>query len=195
MYDDLAARQSLLTTLEAIPAVDSEARRHIDSARAWITSGAPLWRTEKPATPPTHLVAYTLLRDSDTERLLLVHHRKAGLLLPAGGHVEPGEAPWATAVREIGEEFDHVVSGPSQEPVFVSVTETRGAGRHVDVSLWFVIDADPNQITWYDQTEFDGIAWLTRDEILAMPADTLDPHMHRFLTTVQPIYPVGRESD
>ncbi|MFE5112552.1 hypothetical protein [Streptomyces sp. NPDC056663] len=28
--------------------------------------------------------------------MLLVAHRKAGLWLPAGGHVEPGEDPWRT---------------------------------------------------------------------------------------------------
>ncbi|WP_425276650.1 NUDIX domain-containing protein [Streptomyces diastatochromogenes] len=37
--------------------------------------------------------------------MLLVAHRKAGLWLPAGGHVEPGVNPWAAVVRECHEEL------------------------------------------------------------------------------------------
>jgi len=62
-------------------------------ALAWIDSGAPLWRTEAPATPDPHLVTYFLPFDAARDRLLLVDHRKAGLWLPPGGHVEPGEDP------------------------------------------------------------------------------------------------------
>ncbi|HET6833936.1 MAG TPA: hypothetical protein VFH30_08700 [Acidimicrobiales bacterium] len=54
-------------------------------------SGAPIWRTAKPATPPKHLVAYFVLVDSAAHSCLLVDHRLADLWLPTGGHVEPGE--------------------------------------------------------------------------------------------------------
>lgn len=37
-------------------------------------------------------------------RVLLHRHRKLGLLLPPGGHVEPGELPDEAAVREVMEE-------------------------------------------------------------------------------------------
>ncbi|MFG2951581.1 NUDIX domain-containing protein [Streptomyces adustus] len=45
--------------------------------------------------------------------MLLVAHCKAGLWLPAGGHVEPGEDPWAAMVRECREELGiHATASP-----------------------------------------------------------------------------------
>lgn len=37
-------------------------------------------------------------------KILLIHHRKSGLWLPPGGHIDPGETPHETAVREALEE-------------------------------------------------------------------------------------------
>ncbi len=38
-------------------------------------------------------------------RVALHWHRKIGMWLPAGGHLEPGEDPVSAALREIREEF------------------------------------------------------------------------------------------
>lgn len=38
------------------------------------------------------------------DRLLLLLHRKLGMWLPPGGHIEPDELPDAAAVREVREE-------------------------------------------------------------------------------------------
>lgn len=53
-------------------------------------------------------------------------------------------------------------------------------GRHTDVSLWDVVRADAETVTSYDEEEFTAIRWLTPRQVLAEPAGTLDPHMHRF---------------
>ncbi|MFE4718607.1 hypothetical protein ACFRLW_19610 [Streptomyces sp. NPDC056728] len=42
-----------------------------------------------------HLLSYFVVPDNSCGQLLLVAHLKAGLWLPAGGHVESGEDPWA----------------------------------------------------------------------------------------------------
>ncbi|MGI5239271.1 NUDIX domain-containing protein [Dactylosporangium sp. CA-139066] len=71
--------------------------------------------------------------------MFLVDHRKARRLLPPGGHVEPGEMPWAMVVREADEELQAVAVphplGPGGRPLFVTVTQTVGPprpyGRHV----------------------------------------------------------------
>jgi 8-oxo-dGTP diphosphatase len=59
---------------------------------AWIGSGVELCRRQKPDTPPRHLVSYFVVID-------------AGLWLPPGGHVEPGEHPRTTVIREALEEL------------------------------------------------------------------------------------------
>ncbi len=130
-----------------------------------------------------HLVSYFVVLDETRKELLLVAHRKAGLWLPSGGHVEPQEDPWETVVRECREELC-IAAVPAtvgaKAPFFLTVTQTRGPGRHTDVSLWYLLQADVDQITSFDEGEFEAIKWLSLGQVLDQPMDTLDPHMHRF---------------
>ncbi|KPI15592.1 NUDIX hydrolase [Actinobacteria bacterium OK074] len=124
-----------------------------------------------------------MVLDETRCQLLLVAHRKAGLWLPTGGHVEPLEDPWDTVARECREELrieavPSTVSGT--RPLFLTVTRTRGHGQHTDVSLWFVLRAPVDAVTSYDDEEFTAVTWLSPRQILDTPGDTLDPHMHRF---------------
>ncbi len=179
-----ADRARVAGLIRGLDPVDDRERADRRFAADWIASGAPLYRTAKPDVPATHLVSYFAVLDESRTQLLLVAHRKAGLWLPPGGHVEPGEDPWETVRRECVEELG-VPAVPSRaagdRPLFVTVTETRGgAGRHTDVSLWYVISAEAHTITWYDDAEFAAIRWLTPGQIMAEPIGVLDPHMHRF---------------
>lgn len=176
-------RARLLESVAGIEPWDDLERAHLKTAEEWIGSGAPLYRVRKPATPATHLVSYVVVRDPADGRLLLGAHRKAGLWLPPGGHVEAGEDPWAAAVRECREELGvEAVASPftGGRPLFLTVTRTRGQDIHTDVSLWYLVHVDAGTITSYDQGEFDGIRWLTEEEVLGEPYGHLDPHMHRF---------------
>ncbi|WP_282089396.1 hypothetical protein [Streptomyces tendae] len=65
-------------------------------------------------------------------------------------------------------------------PFFPTVTGTRGRGAHTDVSLWHLLDADAHTVTDYDRGEFGAVRRLTHEQVLAEPAELLDPHMHRF---------------
>ncbi len=113
--------------------------------------------------------------------MLLGQHRRSGLWLPTGGHVDPGEHPLETARREAAEEigiqarFD--VIGP--DPLFLTVTTTVGSDAHEDVSLWYVIRGDRAHGHALDPREFDGARWCDVADF-ALP-DT-DPHLERFLT-------------
>jgi len=63
--------------------------------------------TTSPATPlAIELTASTiLLRHSDgIWQAGLIHHERLGAVVPAGGHVEPGEGVLAAAMREVAEE-------------------------------------------------------------------------------------------
>jgi 8-oxo-dGTP pyrophosphatase MutT (NUDIX family) len=176
-------RERLVAVLRSIAPWDDLERAHLAAVAAWIASGAPLYRTRKPDVPATHLVSYFVVHDPGTGRLLLCAHRKAGLWLPTGGHVEPDEDPWDTVVRECREELriDAVRSAVSGDrPFFLTATRTREQGRHVDVSLWYVLRGREGDITSFDEEEFTAVRWLSPDEVLAEPVDTLDPHLHRF---------------
>ncbi|MFF9145867.1 NUDIX domain-containing protein [Streptomyces sp. NPDC014861] len=182
-HDD-PSRARLSDLIAAIDPWDDLERAHLRTTEEWIAGGAPLYRVRKPDVPPMHLVCYFVVRDEECGRLLLVAHRKAGLWLPAGGHVEPDEDPWDTVVRECREELDIQASASpitGRRPLFLTVTRTRGEeGAHTDVSLWYVLDATADAVTTYDEGEFTAIRWLTEEQVLAEPGELLDPHMHRF---------------
>ncbi|WP_225834615.1 NUDIX hydrolase [Streptomyces sp. NK08204] len=185
---DEQPRARLLQLLGGIEPWDELERIHLATATRWIAGGAPVYRTRKPDVPAMHLVSYFVVLDNTRGRLLLVAHRKAGLWLPAGGHVEPGEDPWATVVRECHEELGiEAMASPitGEHPLFLTVTRTRGQSAHTDVSLWYLLNADRHTITSYDQGEFNEIRWLTDEQVLEEPAELLDPHMHRFTRKLQ----------
>ncbi|WP_328877318.1 NUDIX hydrolase [Streptomyces sp. NBC_00299] len=180
---DSRLRARLIGLVNGIAPWDDLERAHLRLAGAWLSSGAPVHRTRKPDVPETHLVSYFVVLDAERGELLLVAHRKAGLWLPPGGHVEPGEDPWAAVERECREELGipAVASDITGEhPLFLTVTRTRGQGEHTDVSLWYVITADARTLTSYDEEEFTAIRWLTHEQVLAESLDSMDPHMHRF---------------
>ncbi|NUW44468.1 NUDIX domain-containing protein [Nonomuraea rhodomycinica] len=175
-----AHRIRLMRRVEGIVPWDHQEAAHAAGALDWIASGAPLYRTRKPDIPDPHLVSYFVVLNGDGQ-LLLVAHRKAGLWLPSGGHVEPEEDPWRAVERECAEEL-HIPARPIRltgpEPFFITCTRTRGAGSHIDVSLWFLLEADA--VTSYDHTEFADVTWLAPRQVLDEPIEILDPHMHRF---------------
>jgi 8-oxo-dGTP diphosphatase len=127
------------------PADDLEAEHRQDVLR-WLQSTDDVYRRDKPATPPRHLVSYVVPVDPTDGTVLLVDHINAGLWLPPGGHVEPREHPAETASREALEELGIVGAEFEERPAFVTVTETVGIDAgHTDVSLWFVIEGRRSQ--------------------------------------------------
>jgi hypothetical protein len=110
----------------AIEPFDDVERSHQADVLAWLASTPDVYRRVKPATPPRHLVSYAVLTDPRDWSVFLVDHRLAGLWLPAGGHVEPGEEPAVTAAREAREELgiDADFSIAGRRPVFVTIART-----------------------------------------------------------------------
>jgi 8-oxo-dGTP pyrophosphatase MutT (NUDIX family) len=167
----------------AIEPFDDTERAHQADALAWLASTPDIYRRVRPATPPRHLVSYAFLADPRDESVFLVDHRLAGLWLPAGGHVEPGEEPAATAEREareeLGIEADFSVAG--RRPVFVTVTPTAGRDPHTDVSLWYLLAGYPGMPVVLDPREFAGGRWWTGPQLDSADPALFDPQMGRFL--------------
>mgnify|MGYP001059621496 CR=1 FL=1 len=136
-----------------------------------------LCRTQKPATPPKHLVSYFVVVDHD--HLLLVDHKNAQLWLPSGGHVEPGEHPRDTVARELREELGLDLGEVPDAPLMLTISDTVGlTSGHTDVSLWYVINADRGVALEFDTEEFHSVQWFRFDEA---PLSRTDPHLGRFL--------------
>lgn len=145
----------------------------------WIASGAQLFRIAKPAMPDPHLVSYFVLVDKAANKVLLVDHKKAGLWLPPGGHVELNEHPRETVKREIQEELGIQANFLSPDPFFITITKTVGStASHTDVSLWYALTGCVSDELNFDTEEFHRIQWFLPGDI---PYHQADPHMKRCL--------------
>lgn len=154
---------------------------HVKDALAWVDSGSELFRVAKPATPPKHLVSYFAVVDA--EHILLVDHKDAGLWLPSGGHVEPGEHPRATVERELQEELGFASEHSIDAPLMVTCTTTVGVSAgHTDVSLWYVVQRDSGRSLKIDQNEFESARWFRFAEI---PVGRCDPNLGRFVAKLR----------
>lgn len=178
MTEDRGMHETLTTLLQQIEPLDTLESEHLTDTLEWIASGVPLWRMAKPASPPKHLVSYFVLLDSNQEQMLLVDHKLAGLWLPSGGHVEPGEHPTDTVIREVREELTIEAAFLFDAPLFLTVTQTVGqTAGHTDVSLWYILHGNAGQQYEYDKAEFRNVAWFP---LSALPLHRADPHLQRF---------------
>ncbi len=172
-------RQKLHQVIDGIKPFDDKEIAHKAYVLEWIGTGAELFRRVPPATPDPHLVSYFLLMDECSNKVLLVDHKKAELWLPPGGHVEPNEDPKATVIREAQEELGIEADFLIQDPLFLTVTKTRGSvTQHTDVTLWYVLKGDSSETLSFDKDEFHHIRWFAMDEL---PLQRTDPHLERFI--------------
>ena len=169
-------REQIKREINSINPMDSLERETITDVIAWIDSGVELCRIEKPAKPDKHLVSYFVVLDG--EHLLLVDHINAEKWLPTGGHVEPGEHPRETAIREACEELQVQADFLRDKPILLTSTETVGkTAGHTDVSIWYALKGERASSLTIDQNEFHEARWFHRDKL---PTNT-DPHLTRFV--------------
>ena len=176
-------QEEIAAIIEKITPLDEIEKQHKERVQEWIESGAVLFRISKPANPPMHLVSYFIPFDEEKEKILLVHHKKADLWLPPGGHVDPGEHPKVTASREMEEELFQPAVFHQDDPVFLTVTQTANdPNPHTDVSLWYLVEGNSQQDYSFDEREFHTIKWF---DINHLPQSQIEPHLHRFMQKIQ----------
>lgn len=175
--------QEVSRLLHDVAPFDDLEAEHLAAAFTWLDSTDDVFRRAKHATPSPHLVSYFVPVDADAGRVLLVEHRKSGLWLPPGGHLEPGEHPWDAAVRECHEELgvqaEPLLPGDTV-PLFVTRTPTAEVDPHIDVSLWYVIKGEAGVELDWDHREFASVRWWSMED-LAQAGEGFDPHTPRFI--------------
>ncbi|MEL6520302.1 MAG: NUDIX hydrolase [Pseudomonadota bacterium] len=168
-------QSDLIALLDGIDPCDPKEETTRARARELAVSGADLYRGERADRPDPHLVSYFAVIDRD--HMLLGDHRKSGLLLPSGGHVEPGEHPRRTVEREAQEELSLKADFLFPEPIFVTATQTVGPNSHTDISLWFVLRGDRSKPIAFDRGEYSQVRWFALDHL---PTERTDPELPRF---------------
>ena len=179
-------RQALYGLIEAITPLDARETRDREETLAWIESGKPLYRIQKPDIPPKHLVSYFAVIDPDNKTMLLQDHLLAKLWLPPGGHVEPDEDPAKAALRECEEELGFKASFLGEpKPHFITATTTNGQGQHTDVSLWYTLKAGQDTPLIIEDGKFNEVRWWKIEDVKNSPSHLFDPEMHRFITKIE----------
>lgn len=131
----------------------------------------------------------------ESKRAVLLHrHRKLGILLQPGGHIELDEHPWATMVHELDEETGYnldqldVLQATALIPNLIETVHPIPLAYrshdfpiadekhiHTDAAFGFVTNEEP--LRKPHEGESQELYWVTAEELVnmpenAMPADT-----------------------
>jgi len=177
LYENI--RIAILNLVSSIVPFDELEKEHVQFVLSWLKSGVQIFRTEKPAKPNPHLVAYFVVVDVELRKILLVDHNRGEMWFPTGGHVEPAEHPQNTVKREACEELGIEADFLFDHPLLVTITESVWyTEKHTDVSLWYLLRADSNYQLKYNKKELNRIHWFDWEQI---PFQRSDPHLMRFM--------------
>lgn len=118
--------------------------------------------------------------------VVLLEHKRLGIWLQPGGHIDPGETPWEAALRECREETGLDVRFAANGhvdgfPALVHVDVHDGGRGHTHLDLRYLIDggdADPAP----PEGESQNIGWFTWDAAIALA----DPGLRGALLALRP---------
>jgi len=154
------------------PVDDREAR----SATAFLEAAAALDRPFDEHADPTHITASAVVVGD--LGVVLLRHKRLGLWLQPGGHIDPGEAPADAAVREAVEETGLAVVLDSPLVIHVDVHAGPKGHTHLDLRYLCHADGDPSP----GPGESPDARWFTWDEAIAVA----DPGLSGLLHSLRP---------
>jgi 8-oxo-dGTP pyrophosphatase MutT (NUDIX family) len=144
--------------------------READSVAAFLSWSERLERPFDEHADPVHVTASAIVVDEvlGARRTVLHLHKRLGLWLQPGGHIEEGESPEQAAVREASEETGLAVRHPDEGPRFVHVDVHPGPRGHIHLDLRFLLLAPPEEprpgadesqsVRWFDLSEALSVA-------------------------------------
>lgn len=100
--------------------------------------------------------------------IVLLRHRRLGIWVQPGGHIDTGEAPWDAALREAVEETGMALRHRGETPELAHVDVHAGGRGHTHLDLRYLLDAgdaDPappegesQEIGWFAWADAPAIA-------------------------------------
>lgn len=130
----------------------------------------------------SHFTATGLVLNKDHTKALLIFHRKLQKWLPAGGHVESGEMPHETVIREVLEETGihaHIIDASPfldlsnkvelqiPAPAWVlhePIPNHNNKPAHLHYDFMYILEAHKCDCT-HSEKEVDSASWFTAAEL------------------------------
>ncbi len=149
----------------AVARFDAATPREISSRQMFLAELDRLTEPFDRDADPVHVTGSAIVLG---RRGTVLHlHKRLGIWVQPGGHIDPGEAPWDAAVRETREETGLAVRHPADGPVLIHL-DAHPAGEHLHLDLRYLLigeDADPapppgesQQVRWFPLAEAVAVA-------------------------------------
>ena len=128
---------------------------------------------------PTHLTGSAVVVGHDG--VLLHLHKRLGMWLQPGGHIEPGETPWDAARREAEEETGLRFEPWSVPPPLAHVDVHDGGRGHTHLDLRYVLEVTGDATPRPPEGESQDVAWFGWEDVFAVA----DPGLAGFLSALR----------
>ena len=128
----------------------------------------------------SHFCCYFLPYNPATKEVFVVHHKKAGLWLAPGGHIDEGELPFEALAREIEEELGvKNIAEENLKPFILTITPIPDLDHpcHEHFDIWYLILTDGKDFE-VDPREFHETRWCTIAEAREFVTDP--PNLEAF---------------
>ena len=116
--------------------------------------------------PLSHFCVYFLPYNPENKKVFIVHHKKSGLWISPGGHMDKGETVWETANREINEELGVKSFFKETPPPFlltITPIDSQAYACKLHFDIWCLVQTDGKDFD-IDGQEFFDTKWLTIGE-------------------------------
>ena len=128
--------------------------------------------------PKSHFCVYFAAYDLKQKQFFIGHHKKSGLWLFNGGHIDKGEVSLEAVEREIEEEWGIKMPVSSiKDPRLLTITKIdnptkQTCRRHYDI--WYFISVNKDEFFPSQEnlnTEFYNVKWITSVEAKCIVTD------------------------
>ena len=121
--------------------------------------------------PLTHFCVYFAAYDPENQQVFIGHHKKSGLWLFNGGHIDEGELPLEALEREVKEEWgENVQLDGGYTPSLLTITEIDNLAKQkcrLHYDIWYFIPLSKNSFIPDEnllEKEFHQTGWKAISE-------------------------------